>query len=126
MEPNAPPFSRIQPLEDAPMKSLPWILAAAGIGIVAYVIANTPGPEYATGNDSIEDAARSTSRWGSKSRLSGVGNNLAGKLKEGVGNVTGNPDLADQGVVDQVAGSVKDAAGSLAQAAGQTLHDFNR
>jgi uncharacterized protein YjbJ (UPF0337 family) len=108
------------------MKSFPWILAAAGIGIVAYVIANTPGPEYATGNDSIEDAARKTSRWGSKSRISGVGTHLVGKLKEGVGNVTGNPDLADQGVADQVAGSVKDAAGSLAQAAGQTLHDFNR
>jgi uncharacterized protein YjbJ (UPF0337 family) len=126
MEPNARPFSRIQLHEDKLMKALPWILAAVGIAVVAYVVANTPGPEYATGNDSVEDAARSTSRWGSKSRISGAGANLAGKLKEGFGNVTGNQDLADQGVVDQVAGSVKDAAGSLAQAAGQTLHDLNR
>jgi uncharacterized protein YjbJ (UPF0337 family) len=108
------------------MKSLPWILAAVGIGVAAYVVISTPGPEYATGNDSIEDAARSASRWGSKSRISGTGTNLAGKLKDGVGRITGNQDLADQGVVDQVAGSVKDAAGSLAQAAGQTLHDLNR
>ncbi len=108
------------------MKALPWILAAVGLGVAAYVVINTPGPEYATGNDSVEDAARRTSRWGSKNRISGAGTNLVGKLKEGFGNVTGNPDLANQGVVDQVAGSVKDAAGAVAQAAGQTLHEFNR
>lgn len=108
------------------MKSLPWILAAVGLGVAAYIVANTPGPEYATGNDSIEDAARKTSAWGSKNRIAGTGKNLGGKLKEGIGNLTGNPDLADEGVVDQVAGSVKDAAGSVAQAAGKTLHEFNR
>ncbi|MGA7158440.1 MAG: CsbD family protein [Acidobacteriaceae bacterium] len=108
------------------MKAFPWILAAVGLGVAAYVVANTPGPEYSTGNDSIEDAARKTARWGSKSRLSGVGGNIAGKLKEGVGNLTGNADLANQGAVDQVAGSLKDAAGTVAQAAGKTLHDFNR
>jgi uncharacterized protein YjbJ (UPF0337 family) len=108
------------------MKTLPWIIAAVGIGAAAYVLANTPGPEYATGNDSIEGAARNTSQWGSKKRMSGTGTRLAGKLKEGFGNVTGNQDLADEGLGDQVAGSVKDAAGAVAQAAGQTLHDFNR
>jgi uncharacterized protein YjbJ (UPF0337 family) len=108
------------------MKALPWFLAAVGIGVAAYVVMNTPGPEYATGSDTLEGAARGTSRWGSKSRLTGTGTNLVGKLKEGFGNATGNQDLADQGVVDQVAGSVKDAAGAVAQAAGQTLHDFNR
>ena len=108
------------------MKTLPWIIAAAGLGVAAYVLANTPGPEYATGNDDIEDAARRTSAWGSKNRIGGSGSNLVGKLKEGLGNATGNSNLANQGVADQVAGSVKDAAGAVAQAAGQTLHDFNR
>jgi uncharacterized protein YjbJ (UPF0337 family) len=108
------------------MKSLPWFLAAVGIGLAAYVVMNTPGPEYATGSDSIESAARGTSRWGSKNRISGAGNTLAGKLKEGFGNVTGNADLADEGAGDQIVGSVKDAAGAVAQAAGQTIHDFNR
>jgi uncharacterized protein YjbJ (UPF0337 family) len=108
------------------MKSFPWILAAAGLGVAAYVVMNTPGPEYATGNDSIEDAARRTSAWGSKNRITGTGTHLGGKLKEGIGNLTGNPDLANQGVVDQVAGSLKDATGSVAQAAGQTIHEFNR
>ncbi len=108
------------------MRSLPWILAAVGLGVAAYIVMNTPGPEYATGSDSIEDAARRTSTWGSKNRIKGSGVNLGGKLKESIGNLTGNPDLANEGVVDQVEGSLKDAAGSVAQAAGQTIHEFNR
>lgn len=108
------------------MKPLTWVLAAAGIAAAVYILANTPGPQADTGLDSIEDAARRTARWGSKSRLTGTGRSFAGRLKEGVGNLTGNPDLADEGVFDQVAGSVKDATGAVAQAAGQTLHDFNR
>jgi len=108
------------------MKALPWILAAVGIGVAAYVVANTPGPQYATGNDDVESAARKTSQWGSKKRVTGTGTRLGGKIKQGLGNLTGNPDLADQGVGDQIAGSVKDAAGAVAQAAGQTLHDLNR
>jgi uncharacterized protein YjbJ (UPF0337 family) len=108
------------------MKALPWIIAIVGVGAAAYVVLNTPGPEYATGNDDIEGAARSTSQWGSKSRLRGAGGKFVGKAKEAFGNATGNPDLADEGVGDQIVGSVKDAVGSVAQAAGQTLHEFNR
>ncbi len=108
------------------MNKLPWFLAAIGIGVAAYVVLNTPGPEYATGYDSIEDAARSTSQWGSKNRLRGAGGRFVGKLKEGFGNATGNPDLADEGLGDQIVGSVTNAAGQLAQAAGQTLHELNR
>lgn len=108
------------------MKSLPWMMALVGLGVAAYVVLNAPGPEYATGNDSVEDAARRTSAWGSQSRIKGKATNLGGKLKEGIGNLTGDPDLANQGVVDQVAGSIKDAAGSVAQAAGETIHEFNR
>jgi uncharacterized protein YjbJ (UPF0337 family) len=51
---------------------------------------------------------------------------FVGKAKEVFGNATGNQDLANEGVGDQVIGAVKDAAGSVAQAAGQTLHDLNR
>jgi uncharacterized protein YjbJ (UPF0337 family) len=108
------------------MKALPWVIAATALGIAAYVVVNTPGPEYATGSDSVEDAARSTANWGSKSRVTGTGKNLFGKAKEAVGNATGNADLADEGAGDQVIGTVKDAAGSVAQAAGQAIHDLNR
>lgn len=108
------------------MKNLPWFLAALGLGITAYVIAKTPGPQYATGSDSVEGAARDTSQWGSKTRVRGAGGKFVGKLKEGVGRATGDPDLADEGVGDQIVGSLKNAAGQVAQAAGQTIHDLNR
>ena len=108
------------------MKSLPWIIALAGLGAAAYVLLNTPGPEYATGSDTVESAARGTSQWGSKNRLRGAGGKFVGKAKEAFGNATGDPNLADEGVGDQIVGSVKDAAGSVAQAAGQAIHDLNR
>jgi len=108
------------------MKNLPWFLAALGLGITAYVIAKTPGPQYATGSDSVEGAARDTPQWGSKTRVRGAGGKFVGKLKEGVGRATGDPDLADEGVGDQIVGSLKNAAGQVAQAAGQTIHDLNR
>ncbi len=108
------------------MKALPWIIAAAGIGAAAYVLANTPGPQAATGSDDVESAARSTSQWGSKTRVRGAGGQFLGKAKEGLGNITGNEQMANEGVGDQVAGSVKDAVGEVAQAAGKTLHDLNR
>jgi uncharacterized protein YjbJ (UPF0337 family) len=108
------------------MKNLPWFLAAVGLGLAAYVVLNTPGPEYATGSDSVEEAARGTSRWGSKTRIGGAGNRVAGKVKEAFGNATGDADLANDGLADQIAGHVKDAAGSVAQAAGQAIHDLNR
>jgi uncharacterized protein YjbJ (UPF0337 family) len=106
---------------------LPFVLAiASGAAIAAYILINTPGPEYATGNDSIEDAARGTSQWGSKKRVAGAGRNVLGKLKEGAGRLTGDEDLAGEGLVDQAAGAVKNAAGQVAQVAGETLHDLNR
>ena len=108
------------------MKNLPWFLAALGLGVAAYVIAKTPGPEYATGSDTLEDAARGTSQWGSKNRVRGAGGRFVGKLKEGVGRATGDADLQDEGVGQQIAGSLKNAAGQVAQAAGQTIHDLNR
>jgi uncharacterized protein YjbJ (UPF0337 family) len=108
------------------MKALPWFLAVLGVGVATYIVLNQPGPEYDTGSDTVENAARGTSRWGSKARVGGLGTNLAGKAKEAVGNFTGNTDLTNEGLGDQIAGTLKDAAGSVAQAAGQTLHDFNR
>ena len=108
------------------MKALPWILAGIGVGIATYVVLNQPGPQYATGNDDVEDAAAKTSLWGSKQRLSGTGGTLVGKLKEGVGRATGDDQLADEGVADQVVGAVKNTAGDAAHALGETIHQLNR
>ncbi len=108
------------------MKTLAWLVAGIGIGLAVYLVANAPGPEYATGSDNLEDAARNTFGWGAKQRATGFGSNIAGRVKEGLGNLTGNPDLADSGLADQVEGNVREGAGKFAQAAGQTLHDLNR
>ena len=108
------------------MKSFSWLLAGVTLGVAAYVVLNQPGPRYTTGSDDIEDAAADTTLWGSKRRLSGTGNSLVGKVKQGVGRATGNQDLAGEGVVDQAAGALEDAAGQAAHAVGQTIHDLNR
>jgi uncharacterized protein YjbJ (UPF0337 family) len=109
------------------MKTLPWILAGLGVGAaLAYVILYQPKPQAETGWDSVENAARRTTGWGSKARISGAGSDVAGKVKEGFGRLTGDPDLADEGVAQQAVGAVKDAVGAVAQAAGGALHDLNR
>jgi uncharacterized protein YjbJ (UPF0337 family) len=108
------------------MRALPWIVAGVGIGAMAtYLILNEPGIQSETGWDSVDDAANRTWRWGSRSRLAGAGANVAGKLKEGVGRALGDNDLADEGVVDQTIGAAKNAAGKVAHAAGETLHELN-
>ena len=108
------------------MKALPWLIAGVGLGLVAYFVLNQPGPQYATGNDDIEEAAGNTAFWGSKQRVKGTGRGLGGKLKEGVGRVTGDEQLETEGVVDQVAGAVQDAAGHAAHAVADTMHELNR
>jgi uncharacterized protein YjbJ (UPF0337 family) len=108
------------------MKAFTWVIAGAGAAIAAYLILNQPGPRYATGDEDVEYAANRASFWGSKQRVSGAGSGLAGKLKEGVGRITGDDQLAGEGVGDQVAGAVKDTAGRAAQAVGQTVHELNR
>ena len=108
------------------MKTFAWLAAGIGIGLAIYFVANSPGPEYATGSDNLEEAARNTFGWGAKQRAAGLGSRIAGRVKEGVGNLTGSPDLADNGMVDRVEGNVREGVGKFAQAAGQTLHDLNR
>jgi uncharacterized protein YjbJ (UPF0337 family) len=107
------------------MKGLTWVIAGVGVAFAAYIVLNQPGPQYATGDD-VEYAADRTALWGSKKRLSGTGGRLAGRLKEGLGRATGNDQLAGEGAADQLAGAVKDTAGKVAQAAGQTIHELNR
>lgn len=108
------------------MKTLAWFAAGIGVGLVIYLIANAPEPNYATGYDSVDDAASSAASWGTKQRVTGAGADILGRAKEGLGNLTGNPNLADEGTADRIAGTVKQGVGNLAEAAGQTLHDLNR
>lgn len=110
------------------MKStLPWIFAGIGAGIAAtWILMNQPRLQSDTGYDSVEEGASRTFGWGSKARSGGAGRNIVGRVKEGVGRLSGRDDIAGEGVLDQAAGSVENAAGTVAQAAGQTIHDLNR
>ena len=108
------------------MKAFPWIFVGVGFGVLAYIVLNQPGPQYATGDDDVEYAAGRTTLWGSKQRVAGTGGGLAGKIKEGLGRVTGDDELAAEGEGDQLLGAIKDTAGKAAQVAGQAIHDLNR
>ena len=110
------------------MRVFPWIVAGIGIGLGAtlLLLLNEPEAEYATGYDGVEDAARKTFRWGTKSRAKGTAESVVGAVKEGVGRITGDEQLAGEGAAERVAGDVKDAAGTAGQAVGQTIHDLNR
>ena len=108
------------------MKALAWMAAGIGVGIAAYIILNQPGPMSPTGDPDVESAAGRASRWGSEQRIAGKAGRFAGQLKEGVGQAFGDGDLADEGAAQQVVGAVKDTAGKVAQAAGETLHNLNQ
>lgn len=108
------------------MKALTWMMAGVGVGVLAYIVLNQPGPEYASGDDDVEYAADRAALWGSKQRVYGAGRGVTGKVKEGIGRITGNDQLAGEGLADQATGAVRDIAGQAAQAVGQTVHDLNR
>jgi uncharacterized protein YjbJ (UPF0337 family) len=111
------------------MRALPWIIAGVGIGVgVTMLLFNEWEPSYATDTayDSVERAARKTFGWGTKKRAEGKVGAFAGAVKEGVGRLTGDYDMADEGTADRVVGNVKDAAGKVGHAVGETIHDLNR
>jgi uncharacterized protein YjbJ (UPF0337 family) len=109
------------------MRALPWIIAGVGIGMgVTILLFNESEPEYATGYEGVESAARKTFGWGTKKRAEGKMGLVKGAIKEGVGKLTGDDRIAGEGAADRVAGEVKDAAGQLGQAVGETIHDLNR
>jgi uncharacterized protein YjbJ (UPF0337 family) len=108
------------------MRLLPWIVATAGLGLAAYVVLTRSEMAYATERGGAGDPARTAFGWGTKQRASGIGGQIAGRWKQGVGRLTGNDDLAAEGVADEAVGAAKDAAGNVAQAVGETINEFNR
>ena len=109
------------------MRALPWIIAGIGIGMgMTILLFNESEPEYATGYDGVESAARKTFGWGTRKRAEGKMRLVTGAVKEGVGKFTGDDQMADEGAADRVLGEVKDAAGQIGHAAGETIHELNR
>lgn len=107
------------------MKAFSWIMAGLSIGVAAYIVLNNSQMQTA-GSSDVERAAGMASNWATKKRVTGTGGKLAGKVKEGFGRATGDDKLAGEGVVDQVAGSVQDAAGKAAHAVSDAVSDLNR
>ena len=109
------------------MRALPWIIAGVGIGVgVTILLFSESEPDYATGYSGVERAARKTFNWGTKKRAEGTVGSAAGAVKEGIGNLTGNEQMASEGAADRAAGNLKEAAGQVGHAVGETVHDLNR
>ena len=105
------------------MKKLLWLLGGTALALAVFAILNGPDLEPADGTDRL---AGKVGGWGVKQRVGGTGGELGGKLKQFAGNVTGQPDVESEGVLDQATGAVKNAAGQAAQAIGSTLHELNK
>ncbi len=103
------------------MKKVLWFLTAASLGFAVYVLLkDSPLTAAANGND----PSGAVGRWGTKERVSGTGNQLGGKLKQGIGEALGNEKLQGSGVVDQVKGAAQDLAGKAAQTANDAAQEL--
>ncbi len=107
------------------MKRSMWVPLAISV-VSAYILLDRRATRYGDKYNDMETVASRTSDWGSKQRFTGTGKNLVGRLKEGFGRLTGNPDLAEEGVANQVAGAVQDTTGKAAHFVSDTIHDLNR
>ena len=110
------------------MRASHLLLAGLGVGatILTYALLYEPKLQRETGLDGVEDAANRAWRWGTKKRFGAEADTIVGRVKEGIGRVTGDDDLAGEGVADQTVGAVKDMAGKWGHAVGETMHDLNR
>ena len=59
-----------------------------------------------------------------RDELEGKAEALKGKIKQGVGNVTNDPNLHDEGVVDEAAGKTQDTIGRARRKVGETIEDL--
>ena len=108
------------------MKPFSWIITAIGVGAaITYFLMRSPRARYAMGYDTVEDTAHKAFEWGTKQRASGKGQSFVGGVKEGIGRITGDANLQDEGVGDRMVGEAKDVTGKVGQAVGQAVHDLN-
>ena len=58
-----------------------------------------------------------------KDRIEGAGKNIKGKIKEGVGKVTGDTKTETEGQADQAEGKVQNTVGGMKDKARELLDD---
>ncbi len=71
--------------------------------------------QYAAGEDNLVGI--------DADRIKGIGHQLKGALKEGLGDITSDPALAADGIAERVAGKAQNAAGSARDEARDARRD---
>jgi uncharacterized protein YjbJ (UPF0337 family) len=61
-----------------------------------------------------------------RDELEGKAKALKGKIKQATGDLTNNPRLHDEGVVDEVAGKAQGAVGRVRRKVGKTIEDVGK
>ena len=59
-----------------------------------------------------------------RDEIEGKAQTLKGEVKQAAGDLTNNPDLHDEGVVDEVAGHAQDAIGHGRRAVGDAIENI--
>lgn len=59
-----------------------------------------------------------------RDELEGKTEALKGKVKQAAGDLTNNPDLHDEGVIDEAAGNTQDAFGRGRRKVGEAIEDI--
>ena len=58
-----------------------------------------------------------------RDEINGKVDRLKGRIKQGVGDVTNDPQLRDEGVADEAAGNVEEGFGKARRKVGEALHE---
>ena len=59
-----------------------------------------------------------------RDELEGKGEQLKGKIKQGVGEATNDEELRDEGVADEAAGNVQEGFGRARRKVGEAISDI--
>ena len=59
-----------------------------------------------------------------RDELEGKAEALKGRIKQAAGDLSNNPDLHDEGVVDEAAGQTQDALGHARRKVGEAIEDI--
>jgi len=59
-----------------------------------------------------------------RDEIEGKATALKGKVKQAAGDLTNDPDLHDEGVVDEAAGEVQDTLGRSRRKVGEAIRDI--
>ena len=107
------------------MSKFLWILGGATLAVAVYVVMSQQ-LGVAAPVDGVDEAGNNVGAWGTKQRAFGLGGQAKGKVEQFASNVTGDSDMANQGVWDEAKCAFKYAVCKAAQAVGSTIHELNK